>query len=110
MNVLDNAKKRFNDVMSQGLLSFDSAWGTIYYNPSATLKETEIIMKLNREGKVLEACAMTLILRALNEDGSKMFRHAQLHDLMNEVLPNELAEIASKILDSELDSEEIGKN
>lgn len=110
MSVLENAKKRFNDVMNQGLLSFDSAWGTIYYKPSATLKETETIMSLHRQGKMLEACAMTLILRAFNEDGSKMFKQADLYYLMNDVLPNELMDIASQILESEPDVEDIAKN
>jgi hypothetical protein len=53
--------------------------------------------------------ATVLIIRALNEDGSKMFVGADKYDLMNNVDPLVITRVSSEILDYEPEIEDIKK-
>lgn len=111
MSVLNNAKTHFKGVIGGDLVSIDvEEWKTkIYFKPSATLKQTEAIIALHSEGKLAEAMATVLIIRALNEDGSKMFVGADKYDLMNNVDPLVITRVSSEILDYEPEIEDIKK-
>lgn len=82
----------------------------IYFKPSATLKETEVIVALHSDNKLAEAMASVLILRALNEDGTKMFKMVDKYDLMNNIDPLIITRISSEILDYEPDAEDVKKS
>jgi len=112
MSVITNAKKHFKTKLTDKLESIDvPEWeSTVYFKGSATLKQTEEIVALHRENKVAEALAQTLISRALNEDGTKMFTMADKFDLMNSVDPEVITTVASHILNSEPDGSDIEKN
>ena len=112
MSVLTNAKSHFKNVMSGDLVCMDvEEWDAkIYFKPSATLRETEVIVALHAENKLAEAMASVLILRALNEDGSKMFKMVDKNDLMNFIDPLVITRISSEILDYEPDAEDVKKS
>lgn len=88
-------------------------WGLkIYYKPSATLKEQAQIIEYSQKGATVEALVETLIQRARNEDGTKMFSKADKQVFMNEVDPEVIIDVVSRIngVDENLDVDEAGKN
>jgi len=112
MSVIANAKTHFKTKLTDKLECIDvPEWETkVYFKGSATLKQTEEVVALHRENKVAEALAQTLVSRALNEDGTKMFTIADKFDLMNNVDPEVITTVASHILNSEPDGSDIEKN
>ena len=112
MSVIANAKGHFKTKLTDKLECIDvPEWETkIYFKGSATLKQTEEVVALHRENKVAEALAQTLVSRALNEDGTKMFTIADKFDLMNSVDPEVITTVASHILNSEPEAVDIEKN
>lgn len=112
MSVIANAKGHFKTKLTDKLECLEvPEWkAKIYYKTSATLKQTEEVVALHRENKMAEALAQTLISRALNEDGSKMFTVADKFDLMNQVDPEVVTRVATHILNSEPSQEEVEKN
>ena len=112
MSVIANAKGHFKAKLTDKLDCLDvPEWETkIYYKTSATLKQTEQVVALHRENKMAEALVQTLISRALNEDGTKMFTVSDKFDLMNLVDPEVVTRVATHILNSEPSTEEDEKN
>lgn len=70
---------------------------TIWYKEATTLKEEAKLIELTQNGKTVEALVETLIVKARNEDGSKMFNIAEKAIFMNEVDPNVLIRVVSEI-------------
>jgi hypothetical protein len=64
-------------------------WGNtrIYYKPVSTLKEQSKLVELASQNKTVEALVESLVMRARNEDGTKMFTITDKVVLMNEVDP-----------------------
>lgn len=89
MTVLDNATKHFRAKISGNLKSIDvPEWETkIYFKDVITLKEQSKLVELTTQGKTVEALVETLITKARNEDGTKMFNPADKVVFMNEVDP-----------------------
>ena len=112
MSVIANAKTHFKTKLTDKLECMDvPEWECkVYYKGSATLKQTEEVVALHRENKVAEALAVVLISRALNEDGSKMFTIADKFDMMNNVDPEVITNIATEILNTEPDAADVEKN
>ena len=112
MSVIANAKTHFKTKLTDKLESVEvPEWKCkVYFKGSATLKQTEEVVALHRENKVAEALAQTLVSRALNEDGTKMFTIADKFDLMNSVDPEVITTVASHILNSEPEAVDIEKN
>lgn len=112
MSVILNAQKHFKSKISGGLEKIEvPEWNTtIYYRPTATLKETEAVVKLHQSGQIMESLATVLILRALDEEGKRVFKQADMFDLMNEVDPDVVIRVATDIMNSEPSQDEIAKN
>lgn len=112
MSVIANAKGHFKTKLTDKLEMIEvPEWETkIYFKGSATLKQTEEVVALHRENKVAEALAAVLISRALHEDGKPMFTIADKFDLMNSVDPDVVTRVATHILNSEPDPQDIEKN
>lgn len=89
MTVLDNATKHFRAKISGNLKSIDvPEWETkIYFKDVITLKEQSKLVELTTQGKTVEALVETLITKARNEDGTRMFNPADKVVFMNEVDP-----------------------
>lgn len=60
----------------------------IYYKDANTLQEEAKLIELAQKGKTVEALVETLIVKARNQDGTKMFKMADKITMMNEVDPN----------------------
>ena len=73
-------------------------WDTkIYFKESNTLREEAKLVELAQQGKTVEALVETLITKARNEDGSKMFSLAEKATFMNEVDPAVVIRICSEM-------------
>lgn len=68
---------------------------TIYYKPSITLKEQGKIIEAATKGNQLEALVEAFIIKARNEDGSKMFLSADKATFMNEADPDVLIRVVA---------------
>lgn len=69
----------------------------IYFKPSVTLKEQSKLIELSQAGKTVEALVESLIVKARNEDGSKMFNIAEKVIFMNEVDPNIIIRVVGEM-------------
>lgn len=88
-SVMDRATAHFRNKISGEMRSiFVPEWETkIYFKDANTLKEESKLLELAQQGKTVEALVETLIVKARNEDGSKMFNMADKITFMNEVDP-----------------------
>ena len=113
MSVINSATSHFKTKLTDKLEWVDvPEWDNakIYFKSSANLKQTEEVVALYRDNKIAEALVIVLITRALNEDKTKMFTNADKFDLMNNVDPETVTRIATHILNSEPDAEDIAGN
>ena len=69
----------------------------IYFKDINTLKDESKIVELAQAGKTVEALIETLIIKARNADGTKMFNMVDKVTFMNEVDPKILIRIANEI-------------
>ena len=81
-------------------------WGSkIWYKPVTTLKEQSKLVELAQQNKPVEALVETLIMKARNEDGSKMFTMPDKVVFMNEVDPAIIIRVVGEMNDK-IDSED----
>lgn len=93
MSVLDKATTHFKSRMGDLLCVDVPEWATkVYYRPINLLDQGEIY-SLQEQKKTAEAVAMTIVLRARNEDGSRMFKRADKFQIMNDVDPDVITKI-----------------
>lgn len=69
----------------------------IYFKEATTLKEEGRLIELAQQGKTIEALVETLIVKARNQDGSKMFTAIDKVVFMNEVDPQTIIRVVSEM-------------
>jgi hypothetical protein len=69
----------------------------IWFKEANTLKEEAKLIELAQQGKTVEALVETLIIKARNQDGTKMFGFADKMIFLNEVDPNVVIRIVSEM-------------
>ena len=112
-SVLDQATKHFEAKLGEMQSVGVPEWATTVYFRPVTLDEQGVIFGLQNEGKTADAVAMTIILRARNEDGSRMFRKADKFEIMHKVDPDVITKIINAMSEVDLvdeDEEELAKN
>lgn len=111
-SVLDKATAHFRNKIAGEMSSFKvEEWDTtIYFKQANSLKEEAKILELSQQGKTVEALIETIIIRARNEDGTKMFKPMDRTVFMNEVDPAVIISIAGKINKVDEDLEAVEKN
>ena len=113
MNVLEKATQHFRSKLDGSLEKIRvDEWDTdVYFYPTSPLKDESSILKLQQEGKNVEALVQSLIIKARNADGSRMFATADRVTLMNEVDPKVILKVAAAINGVDDDSlDEVEKN
>lgn len=111
--VLDKAIAHFKSVDSNLKELRVEEWDTtIYYKEKSAFKDQSAIMQLHQQGKVVEALVETIIVKSLNQDGSKMFKPAERVVLLNSVDPDVLVKVATALnsVDDNYDVGETVKN
>lgn len=113
MSVLQKATQHFRAKLDGSLekITVPEWEADIYYYPTTPLKDESSILKLQQEGKTVEALVQSLIVKCRNADGSKMFAPADRVTLLNEVDPKVIIRVAGQIngIDNET-LDEVEKN
>ena len=104
MNILENATNQFRAKLTE-LRSLDvEEWGeggtpaTIYFRASMNFKDREVVQKLYKDGKEQEFFCMTLILKALDEDGQPLFRRTDKEKMMREIDPELIMRVVDEMV------------
>ena len=115
--VLDRATSHFRAKISGDMKSvFVPEWETkVFFKSSITLREQSKLIELATQGKQVEALCESLIVKARNEDGTKMFNMVDKVTLMNEVDPNVIIRVVGEINqanedENDADLEKVEKN
>lgn len=97
--VLDKATSHFRTKISAEMKKITvPEWECdIYFKPTLTLKEQGKLVELASQGKQVEALVESLIVKARNQDGSKMFSMPDKMVLLNEVDPNVIIRVVGEI-------------
>ena len=98
-SALDKATSHFRTKLGGALKSITvPEWElTIYFKETITLKEQSKLIELATGGKTTEALVETLITKARNADGTKMFQPTDKVVFMNEVDPQVLIRVVGEI-------------
>jgi len=94
VSVLDNAKAHF-DKLETKVIEVEE-WETVIYATPFTMGEKKKLWKHAKEDDI-EFMVRTLLLKALNKDGSKMFDISDKITLMNHVDPNVIVRVVGDI-------------
>ena len=115
-NVLERATAHFREQRSAEMSHvYVPEWNSkIYFKKTINLREQSRLIELSTTGKTVEALVESLIVKARNEDGSKMFTMADKPTLMNETDPNVVIRVVGEINDGNstaaLVQEQVEKN
>lgn len=113
--VLEKATAHFRNKISGAMRKINvPEWECdIYVREASSLKDEAKILELSQQGKTVEALVESLIAKARNEDGSKMFTMPDKVTLMNEVDPAVLIRVIAEmngINNEQLALDEVEKN
>jgi hypothetical protein len=99
MSVLDKAKGHYRSQVGGELMSIEvPEWETtVYYRQYSNFMTEQKIIEYHNGGKLAEALVETLIQKALDEDGKKLFRQADRAVLLREVDPNVIIRVCTAI-------------
>lgn len=114
-NILDKATAHFRNQISGEMKKIHvPEWeADIWYKSTTNLKEEGKVLALTQANKPVEALVESLVLRARNADGSRMFNMADKVTLLNEVDPKVLIRIVgamNDVGDDIMDQELVEKN
>lgn len=113
-NVLKNATDHFREKIGGDMVKVHvPEWkADIWFKRTNTLAEESKIISLAQKGETIEALVETLIVKARNEDGSKMFKPVEKQVFMNEIDPNVLIRVVGEInaLSAQANLDETVKN
>lgn len=98
-NVIQKATAHFRERISAEMkMVYVPEWDAkIWFKPTITLKEQSKLIELSTQGKTVEALVESLIVKARNEDGSKMFTMPDKVVFMNEVDPQVIIRVVGEI-------------
>jgi len=99
MTVLNKARSHFKEQLAGEMKSIDvPEWETtIYFKPVSTFVEEQKVIELHGKGELVGALVETLIQKALDKDGKRLFGNADRDVLMREVDPNVIVRVCTEI-------------
>ena len=103
MGIKENAEAHFRDKLSGELLSLEiPEWdSTIYYKSAITGNQQTQIYKLYSQDKQIESVYMSLIKRAMDENGKPIWRAVELKEMMRRYDPEVVSGIVERMADEE---------
>jgi len=103
--VLEKATAHFRNQISGEMKCIEvPEWETkIYFKNVNNLRDEGKILELSQQGKNVEALVESLIIKARNEDGTKMFSTIDKTTLMSEVDPKVLVRVVGEMNSVEVD-------
>lgn len=112
VSVIEQATAHFRNRIGGDMKSIEvPEWKCkIYFKSSISLREQGKIVELANTGKTVEALVETLIVKARNEDGTKMFTFADKAVFLNEVDPEVIIRVVGELGSKDDTIEEVEKN
>ena len=109
-DILNNAKTHYRSQLSGNLKSIEvEEWGTtIYFKPAVTMAQQQKIIELSSNGKLTEALIETLMTRALDAEGKRLFGFGDKDQLMHEVDPQVIIKIVTIINQATEEASKLG--
>ena len=110
MSVIDNAKKHFKETLAQDMKSVEvPEWETtLYFKAATSFAQEQKVVQLHNDGKLVEALVESLINRACDAEGQRVFKHADKMILMNEVDPKVILKVVNAMNGIELSEDDLG--
>jgi len=105
MGILDNAKSHFDKIETKAIEVPE--WDTIIYSNPFTMGEKKSLWKFAKDDD-FEFMVRTLILKALDKDGNKLFDISNKVELMNKVSPDVITRIVGEISMSQTVDDMVG--
>lgn len=94
MGILDNAKAHFDRIEIREIEVPE--WDTVIYSTPFTMGEKKTLWKFAKDDD-FEFMVRTLILKALDKDGAKLFDISNKRDLMSSVSPDVITRVVAEI-------------
>jgi hypothetical protein len=94
VSILDNAKSHFDKIETKAIEVPE--WDFIIYSTPFTMGEKKSLWKFAKDDD-FEFMVRTLILKALDKDGNKLFDISNKIELMNGVSPDVITRIVGEI-------------
>lgn len=113
LTAIQAATGHFKNKMSGELMKLHcEEWGIdIYYKATSSLSVENRIMSYQQQGKTAEALVESVIMKALDKNGEKLFRPTDRATFLHEVDPNVIVKVATVLNNANADSvEDIRKN
>jgi len=112
MSVIDKVTKHFNESIDNNLKKFYvDEWDLdVWYYPTYSFKDENKVMNAQASGKTVDALIETIIIKARDGEGKRLFKDADRTALMNEADPHIVIKVAGAINNGEVSSEDIEKN
>lgn len=109
MSILENATAHYKAQLAGNLQSIEvPEWETtIYFKAITSMADEQKVLKLHTEGKLAEALVESIISKACDADGKKLFKTADRVTLMHETDPKILMRVAGE-LNGTTSDEELG--
>jgi hypothetical protein len=101
--VLAKAKAHFKEVLAGGLkgpIRVPEWECDVWFKAATTFAQESKIVELTAQGKQVEALVESLIMRALDADGSQLFSKSDKMELMRSVDPGVIMRIMAEMNDS----------
>ena len=110
MSVIENAKNHFKEIASGTMKSVEvPEWDTtLYFKPAVSFAQEQAVIKLHSEGKQVEALVESLVNRACDADGNRVFKTADKVILMNQADPAVILRIVNQMNSTEIQDADLG--
>ena len=99
MNITDKISKHYQSSIGGALQKIRcEEWDAdIYFRTTYPLKDEAKILELQQQGKTVEALVESIVTKARDKDGKRLFHDADRIKLMNEADPQTVIKVASAI-------------
>jgi hypothetical protein len=104
MSITDKISKHYQSSIAGEMQKYHcEEWDTdIYYRTTYPLKDEAKVLELQAQGKTIEALVESIITKAKDKDGKRLFHDADTVKLMNEADPLVVVRVATKINNAKL--------
>jgi hypothetical protein len=109
---IESATAHFKEKLAGKLYKYHSdEWDMdIHYRSSSSMRVESKIMSLTQNGKAADALVESIILKALDQDGNRLFKETDRATLMNEADPQVIIKIATQLNNTDETVETVTKN
>lgn len=110
MSVINKASNHFKEIVAQDMKSVEvPEWETtLYFKAAVSFAAEQKVIQLHTEGKQVEALCESLVNRACDAEGKRVFKHADKVTLMNSVDPAVILRVVNQMNALEVKPDDLG--